>query len=115
MVHNLDKFGKVPNIRGCVTYVRKGIKFKPIVIKIDGIEFEEAIFIEINLKRGDRLLCGNMYRRGDTSAENNKTFLATLLEVANRKYSHLALMGDINLKKHYMGKPRDCIWLLQFS
>ena len=98
MVHNLDKFGKIPNIRGCITYVRKGIKYKPIEIKVNGVDFEEAVFIEINLKQGDRLLCGNMYRRGETSPENNKAFLSTLLEISRLKYSHLALMGDINLK-----------------
>ena len=98
MVHNLQKYGKTPNIRGCITYVRKGIKFKPIEIKVDGEEFEEAIFIEINLKQNERLLCGNLYRRGESSAENNKRFVKTLLDIAERKYSHSVLMGDINLK-----------------
>ena len=98
MVHNLQKYGKIPNIRGCITYVRKGIKFKPIEIKIDGEEFEEAIFIEINLKQNERLLCGNLYRRGESSIENNKRFMQTLLNISERKYSHAVLMGDINLK-----------------
>ena len=87
MVHNLQKYGKTPNIRGCITYVRKGIKFKPIEIKVDGEEFEEAIFIEINLKQNERLLCGNLYRRGESSAENNKRFVKTLLDIAERKYT----------------------------
>ena len=98
MVHNLDKFGKIPNIRGCITYVRKGIKFKPVEIKSEGKIFEEAIFIEINLAQGDCLLCGNLYRRGESSPENNEALILTLLEIAKRKYSHAVLTGDINLK-----------------
>ena len=98
MVHNLDKFGIIPNIRGCITYVRKGIKFKPIEIKVNNVTFEEAIFIEINLRDQDRLLCGNIYRRGESSPENNTAFVQTLLEISKMKYSHVALMGDINLK-----------------
>ena len=98
MVNNFEKYGKIPNIRGCITYIRKGIKFKPVEFKINHTEFEEALFIEINLKQNERLLCGNLYRRGESSGENNRALLLTLLEIASRKYSHTVLMGDINLK-----------------
>ena len=59
---------------------------------------KEAIFAEIKLKGNDKLLCACMYRRGESSEENNKFLFQTMRKVADMKYSHL-LMGDFNFKE----------------
>lgn len=94
MHDNIDKYGKVPNLRGSIIYIKRGLTWKAVEYGL----FEESLFIEVKLKGGDNLLCCSLYRRGETSAENNNQLLSSLKQVANKKYSHAVLMGDINLR-----------------
>ena len=40
-----------------------------------------------------------MYRRGDTSNENNESLFKTFHEIVNKKYSHVLVFGDFNFKE----------------
>ena len=90
-----------PNItenqgRGSILYIHKTISYKEITLKSQ-IHFEEAILAEINISKKDKILCAHMYRRGESTEENNKGLLMLLKEIASLKYSHLLIFGDFNL------------------
>ena len=85
--------------RRTIMYIHKNINYKQIEIKINDEQFQEAIFTEIKLKGNDKLLCACMYRRGESSEENNELLFNTMQKIADPKYSHLILMGDFNLKE----------------
>ena len=59
--------------------------------------FDESIFVEVKLNGTYRLLCTCMYRRGESSEENNEKLLDNLQQISNLNYSHLLIMGDFNL------------------
>ena len=87
-----------PNIeankgRGSVLYIHKSIKFKEVKFNTS---LEEGIFAEIKLKGNDTLLCACIYRRGESSEENNDILLETLRKISEGSYSHVAAFGDFN-------------------
>ena len=95
------------HVRGCIMYVKNGIDYKVIDIDVkekrNGVEvkkqFEEHVTIEINLAGNDKLLCSTMYRRGESTEENNEILLKTLEHIThNFKFSHLVVMGDFNVR-----------------
>lgn len=107
LITNIDDKTDDNNIRGSIMYIRNGINYKTVEIKPssenseepqeEGL-FEEGIYAEINLRDNDTLMCGTMYRRGESSDSNNNLLLKTLLEISNKNYSHVAIMGDFNIK-----------------
>lgn len=82
--------------RGTLLYIENNIKYKQIDISDDELVFEEGIYIEVNLKGKDKLLCACMYRRGDSSDANNEALCKTLYKLTNMGYSHIVIMGDLN-------------------
>ena len=91
--HNINK------IRGCIMYIRKGINYKQITLENKIDNFDENISIEVNLQNNDKLLCTTIYRRGESSPENNDSLLKFLDHVSNNlRYSHQVIIGDFNLK-----------------
>ena len=95
-----------PNIitntgRGSLIYLKKNLTYKKIEVgskkeKLD--EFEESIILEINLNKTDRLVCASIYRREKSSDVNNMKLLKILEKLSELKCSHLAIMGDFNLR-----------------
>ena len=108
MHHNLEKYEKVPNIRGSIIYVRSGLNWKPIELK--DAPFEECLLAEVKLKGRDNLLCGNMYRRGESTNENNTKFLNTLENISKEKHSHKVIMGDPNLPKVHWDEEEGTVY-----
>ena len=59
--------------------------------------FNETIFIEVKLKKGDKLLIGGIYRSPNSTSEvNNKAMLNLIRTVCNGTYSHICIVGDFN-------------------
>ena len=85
--------------RGTIMYIHKDINYKQVEFNINDEQFQEAIFAEIKLKGNDKLLCACMYRRGESSEDNNELLFKTMRKMADMKYSHLLLMGDFNFKE----------------
>ena len=88
--------------RGSLMYLKRTLIYKEIKLgtakdKLD--EYEEAIIVEINLNKTDRLVCASIYRREKSSDENNKKLLKILEKLSELKCSHLAIMGDFNLRE----------------
>ena len=87
--------------RGSILYTRKDLIGKEIDFKIPKTKdkFEEGIFYEVNLKGRDRLLVAGLYRRGESDEKNNALLLELFKLMAEKKYTHLIIMGDFNLPK----------------
>ena len=90
--------------RGSIMYIKNSLNYKELHLGEDVKDYEEAIFVEIKLNH-DQLLCGNIYRRGESSETNNGKLLSILRNLCEKKYSHIAIMGDFNLRninwEHY--------------
>ena len=57
--------------RGTILYVHKSLVYKQIYTNALN-SFEESVAVEINLNKNDRLLCAGMYRKGESTEDNNK-------------------------------------------
>jgi len=81
--------------RGIIIYVRNYLPTERIVIT--DIPFEEQLWLKIYLSHQDALLCGCIYRSPSASKSISTNNLCDLLtSVANKKASHLLIMGDFN-------------------
>ena len=60
------------------------------------IDFQESVFVEINLNDRDKLLVGCIYRSDNGTEENNNNLRSLIREAASKTYSHILLMGDFN-------------------
>ena len=86
-------------------YIKNSLNYKELHLGEDVKDYEEAIFVEIKLNNHDQLLCGNIYRRGESSERNNGKLLSILRNLCEKKYSRISIMGDFNLRninwEHY--------------
>lgn len=57
---------------------------------------ESTIWSMVNLKNGDVLLVGVVYRSPSSSDEQNSQLIQTITEMVQRRPSHLLIMGDFN-------------------
>ena len=84
--------------RGSMIYVKNSTTYKAINLP-SFQSFEEVIAIEINLKGADKLICACVYRRGESTDDNNQSLLRTFSELADLRPSHLLIGGDLNFNK----------------
>ena len=85
--------------RGSIIYIKENIDYKEVSFLHNNEYFEEALFIELNTAKNEKLLCTYIYRRGETSDEMNDHLLDMLKEITGAdKYKHILIMGDFNLK-----------------
>ena len=84
--------------RGTILYVHRSLVYKQIFTNALN-SFEESVAVEINLNKNDRLLCAGMYRRGESTDENNEKLIEVFSELTNLNNSHLLIMGDLNFKQ----------------
>ena len=94
--------------RGILLYVHKQLQAKEVVMKT---EFQEAIFVELNLNDKDKLLVGCIYRSESGTEENNRNLSAMIREATSKSYSHILMMGDFNYPdinwKNWMTKSEN--------
>lgn len=103
---NIEGYDMIPHTnveknigRGSIMYIKKDIPYKEVILDSKFSNFEEVILAEINLNKNDRILCVNVYRRGESSELNNNLLLDIIDSICNKKYSHIIIMGDFNLKQ----------------
>ena len=99
---NLDGYEMIahPNVpnnkgRGSLLYIRNDIKYNQQFFSEGNDIFDYSIYIEIKLNGQDKLLCSCMYRRGESSEQNNENLLNNLNHISKLKYSHLLIMGTL--------------------
>ena len=103
---NIEGYDMIPHTnveknigRGSIMYIKKDIPYKEVILDSKFSNFEEVILAEINLNKNDRILCVNVYRRGESSELNTNLLLDIIDSICNKKYSHIIIMGDFNLKQ----------------
>ena len=90
---NLGASGK----RGVAIYVRDNIPSEEIKLKT---AYEDQLWVQINLKGRDSLLCGCVYRspvkEKSKLKETTQKMCEILAEAAERDHSHMIVCGDFN-------------------
>ncbi|VDI00486.1 Hypothetical predicted protein [Mytilus galloprovincialis] len=90
-------FGKnldVDTGRGLLLYIDKQLDASQVHMNT---EFQENLFIKINLNQSDQLLLGLIYRSpSNRSQEYTKQLNLLTTEACNKGYSHILIMGDYN-------------------
>ena len=81
--------------RGQLLYTSKDLKATQIYFDS---KFEESVFVALNLKDGDSLIIGLLYRSGSGEEMNNKKMNNIITEVCANGYSHILLIGDFNYR-----------------
>ncbi len=79
--------------RGVCLYIKHGIPCNQVEIFK---EYEESVWCEIKLRGSDKLLVGSVYKSPSSNADNTKKLNEMLNQVADKKPSHLLVMGDMN-------------------
>ena len=83
--------------RGSILYVRNNINFKEVKFEPNNGKFEEGLYIELTMAGKEKLLCANIYRRGQSSKENNDNLIEIFNKISQCNYKHTVIMGDFNL------------------
>ena len=78
--------------RGVALFIRNLISTSDVNCQND----ESTIWSMVNLKNGDVLLVGVVYRSPSSSDEQNSQLIQTITEMVQRRPSHLLIMGDFN-------------------
>ena len=79
--------------KGILLYAHKPFGAKEVEMKTD---FQESVFVEINLNYRDKLLVGCIYRSDNEAEENTNNLTSLIREAASKTYLHILLMGDFN-------------------
>ena len=85
--------------RGSAMYIKKGIDYKRVYFEPKNGYFEEGIYLEVNTSKKEKLLCANIYRRGESDTEVNNNLLEIMKDISNKNYNHINITGDFNLKE----------------
>ena len=86
--------------RGIAVYSHNTITKSINQIKLE-TKFEEACFLEVCLRGGDKLLFACCYRSPTTthtSDTNNENLNNLFRSIASKKYSHCCIVGDFNFR-----------------
>ena len=70
-------------------------KLKAVKVK-QGSEFEECIFVKININSRDKLLVGLMYRSPTCNTVNNTKLDERMKSLSATEYTQILLMRDYN-------------------
>lgn len=79
--------------RGILIYVRSYLGAREVKSKT---EFQESLWLEILMEKGDKLLLGCIYRSPSSGADNNRNLLNLLRELYEYNATHLLIAGDFN-------------------
>ena len=82
--------------RGCIIYVKSAIPASCVNI---GVFFLESVWCRIDLAGSDKLLLGCVYRRPNSTIDNNQKLLNLFARVNEINLSHSLIMGDFNIKE----------------
>ena len=83
--------------RGTALYIKDDLRSSTSVMA--EFVFDESTWCEINLRGGDTLLLGSVYRSPNSSSTNNCKFSQMLEEIEKLAPSHLFIIGDFDCKE----------------
>ena len=80
--------------RGLLLYIKKEISSNEVEMTT---EFDEKLFVHINLNNNDKLLVGLIYRSpSEKDKEKNAKLNSLIQEACSKGYTHILMMGDFN-------------------
>ena len=88
--HAIDSVG-----RGVALYTRTSLAATSVA-PLPGRSYDDAVWCEIRLHKGDKMIVGCIYRSPNSTRDNNKLLLDMLQKVNDGSYSHVIIMGDFN-------------------
>ena len=88
--HAIDSVG-----RGVALYTRTSLAATSVA-PLPGRSYDDAVWCEIRLHKGDKIIVGCIYRSPNSTRDNNKLLLDMLQKVNDGSYSHVIIMGDFN-------------------
>ena len=81
--------------RGVILYISKSLKSREV--KMD-TNFNEAVWCEVCIKHGEKLLIGCLYRSDSGPSYNNEELNSLITEASQKSCTNLLIMGDFNYK-----------------
>ena len=81
--------------RGVVIYFKEFLNVQSVEV-LNKFDFEECIWLRIQLKGSDSLLIGCIYRSPSSSRENNIKLNVLLRQAVSLKDTHVLFVGDFN-------------------
>ncbi len=79
--------------RGMIVYTRSSLNAAKIEISSD---FDEVVWVELQLNGHDSLLIGLFYRSGSGTESNNTMMRELISQAMTRKHTYTCLIGDFN-------------------
>ena len=84
-------------IRGTAIFVKDELKSRKVKMTND---FDDHVWIELQLNNNDKLLCGYMYRNPKKEVQyikdSTKKVCEVIQEASHMKHSHMFICGDCN-------------------
>ena len=84
-------------IRGTAIFVKDELKSRKVKMTND---FDDHVWIELQLNNNDKLLCGYMYRNPKKEVQyikdSTKKVCEVIQEASHMKHSHMFICGDFN-------------------
>ncbi|MEW8545737.1 MAG: endonuclease/exonuclease/phosphatase family protein, partial [Candidatus Thiodiazotropha sp.] len=96
-------FSDLDNGRGVVLYCSADLNATAVEVS----EYEESVWCAVQLRGGDRLLVGCIYRSPNSPHENTRKLKELLYGAVGKKYSHLLIMGDFNFREIDWSRQRS--------
>ena len=81
--------------RGVILHISKSLKSREV--KMD-TNFNEAVWCEVCIKHGGKLLIGCLYRSDNGSSYNNDELNSLITEASQKHCANLLIMGDFKYK-----------------
>ena len=82
--------------RGSILYIKDHLNFKEVKFNTNKGTFDEGLFVELNVNKNESLLIASLYRRGESTDENNESLIELFNEISKSSYNHIVIMGDLN-------------------
>ena len=83
--------------RGVIIYVKSRINSFDLRVQSN---FAESVWCQISLNNNnDMLTLGYIYRSPNSSVDNFNVLLEMLINIRNKNYTHLLILGDFNIKE----------------
>lgn len=79
--------------RGIVIYIKNSLLAREITFDVN---YQESLWIEVTLEKGDTLLMGCMYRSPNSESINNQHLNKLIREVTGHGATHILITGDFN-------------------
>ena len=67
--------------RGSILYIKDHLNFKEVKFDTNSGVFEEGLFIELTVNKFESLLVASLYRRGESTDENNENLIDLFNEI----------------------------------